>query len=466
MIRQAHNNFEQIMQHLNEAAQDDSTAYQVEHDLFRALLSLGATLLGLFFVLRAQAMRAQAPPAHARRQGSKKRRYFSLFGPIEIQRPYFYRSGGGYLPLDEALSLPSTCYSDLLRELVERFCVHLAYDKAAQLIEHLLSFRLSTRAMQQMVVEDATDVEAYYGQQSAPDPEGEDEILVVQADGKGVPIRSAPVDGPVRLGKGQKRTRKKEALVTSLYTVAARVRSADEVVASFLGGSSPGPSVARPKHKKLWATLSGKAVALDRLEIQVQRRDRSHIVHRVALSDGCEALQRQLREHFPHFTLVLDFVHVSEYLWKAANALFDEQDPARLDWVKARMEELLRGQCTAVIKRLRCATGSSVLEQVANYFARNAPYMHYEAYLRWGWPIASGVIEGACRHLVKDRCEGGGMRWTVSGAEQVLGLRAVEVNGDWAAYHRYRRRQRHQRLYGGVAPVIVTPEEQVMKLAA
>ena len=84
MIRQAHNNFEQIMQHLNEAAQDDSTAYQVEHDLFRALLSLGATLLGLFFVLRAQAMRAQAPPAHARRQGSKKRRYFSLFGPIEI----------------------------------------------------------------------------------------------------------------------------------------------------------------------------------------------------------------------------------------------------------------------------------------------------------------------------------------------------------------------------------------------
>lgn len=466
MIRQAHHNFEQIMQHLNEAAEEGATAYQVEHDLLRALLSLGATLLSLFFVLRAQAMRAQPIPAQARRQGSKKRRYFSLFGPIEIRRPYFYQSGGGHLPLDEALSLPSSCYSDLLRELVERFCVHLAYDKAAQLIEAVLGFGLSTRAMQHMVLEDAAEVEAYYGQQNAPDPVGEADILVVQADGKGVPMRSAPVEGPVRLGKGQKRTRKKEALVTGLYTVAARVRCADEVVASFFGQSSVSPSVARPQHKKLWATLSGKAVALDRLQIQVQRRDGRHIRHRVALSDGCEALQRHLREHFPHFSLVLDFVHVSEYLWKAANVLFDEKDPARLDWVKARTEDLLRGQCEAVIKRLRQETGSSVLEQVANYFARNACSMRYDAYLRWGWPIASGVIEGACRHLVKDRCEGSGMRWTVSGAEQVLGLRAVEVNGDWQGYHRHRRKVRHERLYGGVAPMVLTPEEQVMRLAA
>ncbi|MEE8290820.1 MAG: ISKra4 family transposase [Candidatus Tectomicrobia bacterium] len=466
MIRQAHHNFEQIMQHLNEAAAEDTTAYQVEHDLFRALLSLGATLLSLFFVLRAQAMRAQPPPAQTRRQGSKKRRYFSLFGPIEIQRPYCYRSGGGSLPLDEALSLPKTCYSDLLREMVERFCVHLAYDKAAQLIEAVLGFGLSTRAMQQMVVEDAADVEAYYDQQSAPDPGSEAEILVVQADGKGVPMRSVPVDGPVRLGKGQKRTRKKEAVVTSLYSVAARSRSADEVVASFLGASSGSPSVARPRHKKLWATLSGKAVALDRLQIQVHRRNGDHITHRVALSDGCEALQRQLHEHFPRFTLILDFVHVSEYLWKAANALFEEKDPVRLDWVKARTEELLHGQSGSVIKRLRRASGSPVLEQVANYFARNAASMRYDVYLRWGWPIASGVIEGACRHLVKDRCEGSGMRWTINGAEQMLMLRAVEVNGDWADYHCYRRRQRHQRLYGGVAPVVLTPEEQVMRLAA
>ena len=337
MIRQAHHNFEQIMQHLNQAAEEGSTAYQVEHDLLRALLSLGATLLSLFFVLRVQAMHAPPIPEQARRQGSKKRRYFSLFGPIEIQRPYFYQRGGGHLPLDEALSLPSTSYSDLLRELVERFCVHLAYDKAARLIEAVLGFGLSTRAMQQMVLEDAAEVEAYYGHQNAPDPVGEAEILVVEADGKGVPMRSAPVEGPVRLGKGQKRTRKKEALVTGLYTVAARVRCADEVVASFFGHSSVSPSVspsvARPQHKKLWATLSGKAVALDRLQIQAERRDGGHIRHRVALSDGCEALQGQLREHFPQFTLVLDFVHGSEYLWKAANVLFDEKDPARLDWV-------------------------------------------------------------------------------------------------------------------------------------
>jgi len=86
------------------------------------------------------------------------------------------------------------------------------------------------------------------------------------------------------------------------------------------------------------------------------------------------------------------------------------------------------------------------LKKTAEYFKRNLPFMEYSTFLANGWPIASGVIEGACRHFVKDRCELSGMRWNQDGAEN-LPLRQAE-NGDWDNYHKYRREQRHIRLYG------------------
>jgi hypothetical protein len=102
------------------------------------------------------------------------------------------------------------------------------------------------------------------------------------------------------------------------------------------------------------------------------------------------------------------------------------------------------------------------LEKAANYFERNLPYMAYDYYLAQGWPIASGVIEGACRHLVKDRFELSGMRWTQAGAENLLRLRAVAENGDWDDYHEFRKRQRHGRLYTIPFPTQARLEDQAL----
>jgi hypothetical protein len=74
--------------------------------------------------------------------------------------------------------------------------------------------------------------------------------------------------------------------------------------------------------------------------------------------------------------------------------------------------------------------------------------MDYADYLQRGWPIGTGVIEGVCRHLVKDRMELSGMRWTISGAGALLALRSVNENGDWEAFHEFRRTQQHKQLYG------------------
>ncbi|NJL55363.1 hypothetical protein HC928_09385 [bacterium] len=98
------------------------------------------------------------------------------------------------------------------------------------------------------------------------------------------------------------------------------------------------------------------------------------------------------------------------------------------------------------------------------YYRRNQPFRHYDHYLAQGWPLGTGVVEGACGHLVKDRMEQAGMRWTVEGAQAILDLRAVRLNGDWDAYWHFHRQQQHERLYG--IPSTTTPEEKLFRQAA
>jgi hypothetical protein len=249
------------------------------------------------------------------------------------------------------------------------------------------------------------------------------------------------------------------------------------VVASFFkqtGASDATLQHPRPRNKHLWATLKGKDAALTRLVEQVKHRLGPHIRHMVALTDGCPALQLRILNRFPDFTLILDFIHANEYLWKVANSLLGEADPQRTQWVADQTLLMLSGRTQEVIttfRELAQAPGRTkaqrkLLTQVADYFQRNLPYMRYHEYLTMGWPIASGVIEGACRHLVRDRCELSGMRWNQDGAEELLRLRCVAENGDWDDYHLFRRRQRHARLYHLPFPEHDPLEEQALELAA
>ena len=155
------------------------------------------------------------------------------------------------------------------------------------------------------------------------------------------------------------------------------------------------------------------------------------------------------------FTLILDFVHANEYLWKVANSLFGENGAQRDLWVAEQTLQMLSNHTDHVIADLRTllhtqplnASQRNIITKTAHYFQRNLPFMDYQTYLQQGLPIASGVIEGACRHLVKDRFELSGMRWTYQGAESLLHLRAVAENDDWEDYHAFRKQRRHKRLY-------------------
>jgi hypothetical protein len=481
IIQEIHLEFEQMIDLVTNDAAQQATADQMERGLFTQLLKLGRQLLLLFFVLRSQqSQRQEATTAEGERlpyHQDRKRDYLSIFGKVPIWRPYFYKRGiGSAVPLDAELSLGKDSYSDMLREMAEYLDVHGVYHKVADVMKRFFNLHLSARTLQAQVLTDAEDVLAYYEQKPAPKPDAEAETLVIQADGKGVPIIvEPPAPQPVRLGKGQKRGRKKEAIVTTAYTTAAALRTPEGVLQSYYSlKTTDEPSEAShpsPQNKHVWATLAGKDAALERLAQHVLTREGPHIQARVALCDGCEALQTRITSHFPGYVQILDFIHANEYLWDVANALFGEDDQKRLPWMIQHTRQVLSGETRAVIEEFRTLAAEPTtttrqreqLNKTANYFERNLRYMDYATYLAHGWPIASGVIEGACRHFVKDRCELSGMRWSLTGAEQLLRLRAVVENDDWEAYHAYRKRKRHARLYDQPYPSL--PSSEMLALA-
>ncbi len=483
IVQQVHQDFQTLVAYVTGADARTQTASTVELTLFRRLLALGAALLQLFFVTRAATRPAepvQAPDGtpltyHDRRPIS----YYSIFGKLRLWRHYFTASGqAGHCPLDAELSLPERCYSDLLRDWAAFGTTDAAYRESQTALERILGFSLSLQALETGVLEDAADVTAFYAQPAdPPTPAPLGTILVVQADGKGVPLAQPLAEpGTVRLGKGQKRSKKQEAVVTSLYTIAPYQRTPADVVAALLQepGRPEPPTRPRPIAKEVHATLEGKGIALTRLQQRSAQRVGPQIQQRVALPDGAEALQAQMVAHFPEHTLVLDIIHATEYLWDAATALLGETHPERKAWVRTHLEQVLQGETAAVIADLEAAAQDAncteaqrkVVQKTVGYYQRNQAYMRYAEYLAQGWPIGTGVVEGACGHLVKDRMEQAGMRWMPAGAQAMLDLRAVRLNGDWEAYWQYHRQQQHQRLYGPSRPATAPAEAQVLQLAA
>jgi len=469
ILQAARAEFEKLVALITGSEASTATLDQMERSLFRRVLHLGLQLLQLFIATRVE---AEAHGEHHREDGrvlpyhsQQPANYFSVFGKVTFRRAYFYRAGQSCCPLDAALSLPARCYSDFLMELAGLLAVDGVFDKALEMLGKFLGLALPKLALETWVREESALVTAFYDQKASFPASSEGRIVVAQADGKGVPlVRSDKVKAPARRGKGHPKTRKKEAIATAVYTIEPYRRTPQSVVEALFPTETEAvrtlPARPSPCHKQVFATMNGKAWAVERLQERVRQREGRPIRARVALTDGARALQQRMGEKFPAFTLVLDVLHVLEYLWKAGTALYGETDPQRGVWVKAQLLEILSSRIDQVIRHLenkasplrKTSQACKVLQQVANYFRRNGEDMDYAAYLRKGWPIGTGVIEGVCRHVVKDRMELSGMRWTVTGADALLALRAVNENGDWDEFHTFRRTHCHEQLYGAPLP--------------
>ncbi|MGH2625278.1 MAG: ISKra4 family transposase, partial [Anaerolineales bacterium] len=295
-------------------------------------------------------------------------------------------------------------------------------------------------------------------------PEEEGSILVVTVDGKGVPMRrkasERPGDGRKRRRKGEKANKKREACVGGVYSIEPFVRTPQHIVNDTLRKRCR-EDRPEPRHKRLRAELTrpidgqevrGKELTFRWLVEEVTRR-RQPGQPLIFLSDGDDALHRMQRDHLPGAVCILDIYHAVERLWDAATCFHPEGSQEANDFVTQRLERILEGKVGHVVGGLRqMATkhrlrGSRLaqLNGAVGYLSNQRAYMSYDEYLAKGYPIGSGVAEGACRHLVKDRMEGTGMRWIVPGAQAMLHLRAVWLNDDWDAFQN-RRAQEEQRL--------------------
>jgi hypothetical protein len=191
---------------------------------------------------------------------------------------------------------------------------------------------------------------------------------------------------------------------------------------------------------------------------EADRRDPDHARTWVALVDGnnhqIDRITAEAHHRTLQITIVIDFIHALEYIWKAAWCFHHEGDPAAEEWVRHHARAVLDGKATRVagaIRRVATLAGLRAAQRAgadtcAAYLTNKARYLVYPTVLANGWPIATGVIEGACRHLVKDRMDLTGPRGP-PGAEAILKLRAIASNGDFDDYWTYHLAKEHHRVH-------------------
>lgn len=463
-----HSELDELIRSVSQVEGAQPSAHETEEQLWKGIRELGRGLMQLRFKACHEAEvvhdRIEVNGTCYEYERTSQRRYVSLFGEVQVERAYYLNTEqGGWCPLDALLSLPTRSYSDSVQERLSEVSVWVPQDHSLALVERWLGLKIPKGSLQSSASDQALYVEEYYQQREGVLVPAQDSILVATADGKGMPMTrqdSPPIQA--RRGKGNKKTAKKEAIVTALYSVTPYVRDSQDILQALLPDAfdTPRPSTKRPRPsgKQTFGTLDGKTAALSHLAQQVAQRDTSQFVYRVALTDGADALQQQMLTHLPDFILVLDIIHVTEYLWDAATVRWGETAPERLPWMAQALTWLLEDHLDDLLNLLDAQapdltpTQQTTLARVSAYLRRNQPFMDYQRYLALGWPIGTGVVEGACRHLVKDRFEQAGMRWSLPGAQTMLDLRTVAFNGDWQAFQRFRREQSHRERYATPYP--------------
>lgn len=406
---------------------------------------------------------------------TKLRPYLSVFGPVNIERTV-YSAGNNqreYAPLDAILGLPEGKFSFVLQDFAQMLGADLSWLKDCEVLERLLGTSCYVSSLEDMNRHMAEGVPEYREQRECPPIEKEGAIFVVSGDGKGIVMRKprpeseppAPSIVP-SAAKGPKPGRKNMSVVGTLYSVDPYVRTPAEML-DILFRETPRPKDEPPRPlpcgKHVWAALDEKFVddegktdtmpglftTFDWLASEWKKRDPQHERPLVTLMDGEHRLWDMAEFCFPigghpDDVEILDIMHVAEYLWDAAAALETHREYQEA-FFHDKMGRILEGEVRAVITNLRLlATRRKVhgeklkaIRAACNYFEANADRMRYDEYLAKGYPIASGAVEGACRHLVKDRLERTGMRWVPKGAQSMLNLRSLWINGEWDDYQTY-----------------------------
>lgn len=400
----------------------------------------------------------------------------TVLGRVPLGRLAYQAPGSTDLhPMDAVLNLPRESFSHGVRRLVARRAAIMSFDEIVDDVRETTGASIAKRQVEELAIRAAQDFDEFYARRAATNASAND-LLVLSFDGKGIVMRTEDLrEGTrraaaksgrkleTRLTPGEKSNRKRMSEVATVYSIAPFPRGPADILHSLRDANEVDAKRPRPTDKRVWASVekSMQEVIREAFE-EALRRDPEKHRRWVVLVDGeprqLRAVKAEARRAGAKVTIIGDIVHVIEYVWDAARALFGESNAKAEKWVEDRLHALLTGRTGGEVaktirwweardKKLSDAAHGAI-DKTCNYLAdrTRTRLLNYQDALRDGLPIATGVIEGACRYLVKDRMDRTGARWSLTGAEAVLRLRAIRASKDFDAYwefHLERERERN-----------------------
>ncbi|MCD4683881.1 MAG: ISKra4 family transposase [Bacteroidales bacterium] len=418
---------------------------------------------------------------HTHKRENCTRQLNTIFGKVEVRRKGYSVGGSDSIFLQDAqLNLSRDQYSDGLRRQVAFAVSEQSFDKTSENISRNTASKVPKRQIENITGHLSQDFDEFYKSRER-EIHDDSRLLALTCDGKGIVMRqsdlrattqkaaqSAKHKKQTRLSKGEKRNRKRMATVASVYDIQPYVRSAG----SIMGIEEKNSQVPKPDNKRVWASVEKSSLqVIEDMFSEALRRDPNQKRTWVVLVDGQPTQLKQIRQimkkHKITATIVMDFIHVLEYLWKAAYCFCEKSSQKSEDWVLKRALKVLDGEASQVAagirrsstKRNLCSKERENADKCSDYLLMKKDYLRYDKCLVEGYPIATGVIEGACRYLIKDRMDITGARWGLKGAEAVLKLRAIVSSNDFVEYFNFHKTQENSRNY-------TFDQEIVYKMAA
>lgn len=408
----------------------------------------------------------------------------TLFGDITVDRVvYSSPKHDALAPKEAMLNLPSNSYSHVLARRVAREAVKGSFQEAVASIKEYTGIDIPKRQAEEIIIKSAIDFRSFYEERSVDKSMNKEDLqlLILSTDGKGIVVRKEDLRGETkkrveqekklkkRLSKGEKKNAKRMAQVASVYSIACHFRTPEEIM-----NGNKNKNTSRPQNKRVWASIAEEqnTIIADMFDEAV-KRDPSYAKEWVILVDGqpqqLKQIKNQLKKRQIKASIVVDLIHVLEYLWKASHDFYTEGSKEGEDWVNRHLLMVLNGKASRVAAAMKRSATCRKLEKrggvntCARYLCKYSPYLNYAEYLKKGWPIATGIIEGACRHLVKDRMDITGARWSLSGAEAILRLRSIHSSGDWDEYWKYHEDQEYLRNHSSFYenPDLISPSKMV-----
>lgn len=448
-----------------------------EKSLFRFIAVLGPLLVRLFLATRHERLSLEPYLQDGvYRVGNReaKRSLKTAYGKASYQRTQLIkrRGGAGFYPLDAELGLTRDGLTPWVMQLVARLATRMSFQASHLMCKAMLRWAPSTETIEQVVLGMGRQAAAYMRQLPAPVADGE--VLVIETDGKCPPTateaelakrrgkrrhrtgctcgcqrhrgkaKRVERGSKTRRKKGDKSKNGKEVSVVVMYTLK---RGAD--------GKLHGPI-----NKKVWATFAGRQAAAQWARAEATKRgfppDTNKIVQ--IIIDGANGLKHQLQPLFPKAILTIDVCHVVERLWALGHRLHREGSVELTVRVESWKRLLYSGRASELVECLRdlleqtsrygrdSKSRRTGLQTEINYLTKRLDMLHYQKWLEQDLVIASGQVEGAVRHVVGERFDCSGMRWTQGKAEPLLHLRCLELNGDWEGFTAWFQERQHKRL--------------------